>query len=50
MSDIEFEKLIQNLKLLKRELELKLQYKSETTQFEITLREKIKSQLSQLGL
>ena len=50
MSDAEFEKLIRNLKDLKKELELKLQYKGETTQFELTLKEKIKRQLSQLGL
>lgn len=32
MSDIEFEKLIRNLKDLKKELELKIRYKDETTQ------------------
>lgn len=50
MSDIEFEKLLSNLKDLKKELELKLRYKGETTQFEMTLRERIKRQLSLLGI
>lgn len=50
MSDIEFEKLIRNLRLLKKEIELRIQYKSEITQFELKIKEEIENQLPQLGI
>lgn len=50
MSDIEFEKLIRNLRLLKKEIELRIQYKGQITQFELKLKEEIENQLPQLGI
>jgi len=50
MSDTEFEKLIKNLRSLKKEIELRLRYKGEVTQFELNLKAEIENQLPQLGI
>ncbi len=50
MSDNEFEKLIKNLRSLKKEIELRLQYKGEVTQFELNLKAEIGNQLPKLGI
>lgn len=50
MSDDEFEKLIKNLRFLKKEIELRIRYKGEVTQFELDLRAEIENRLPQLGI
>jgi len=44
------EKLIELLKLLSKEVELRLKYKGEVTKFEVTLRGEVDFLIKELGL